>query len=155
MIVDKFEQVHPIVIRDPEQLGRDVQNIIIQLPPQRRSGPHWAVVVLFSMAALVLVAVVLAAFNAYRVQQVEKLVRLEQSSLPRPAPVHYPAGTSAKFPPSRTLRLMGTLNDGKLRYVAQNPSGGEYVMIPPKDCHVTDGGPVCHYQGRSVTRFTG
>ena len=153
--MDKFEQVNPIVIRDPEQLGRDVQNIIIQLPPQRRSGPHWAAVVLFFTAALVLLAVVLAAFNAYRVQQVAQLVRTEQSVLSRPVPVHYPAGTSAKFPPSRTLRLMGTLNDGKLRYVAESPSGGEYVTIPPKDCHVTDGGPVCHYQGRSVTRFTG
>ncbi len=152
------QHIQPLIIRDPKELGLEARNLIIQLPPQRRSGPHWGWFFLIFFALVLLLLAVLAGFNAYRVQELDEFLKADHSILAeqsRPVPVHYPAGTSAQFPPSRTLRLMGTVNDGQLRYIAQSTVGSEYVTIPPKDCRIVSGGPVCHYQGRSVTRFTG
>jgi len=152
------QHVQPIVIRDPKELGLEARNIIIQLPPQRRTGPHWGWFFLIFFSAVLVLLAVLAAFNAYRVEQLDQFLKVDRKILAqtsRPLPVHYPAGTSRQFPPSMTLRLTGTINDGQLLYVAQSANGSEYVTIPAKECRVISGGPVCHYQGRSVTRFTG
>ena len=35
------------------------------------------------------------------------------------------------------------------------PLRGEYVVISAANCQILDGGPVCHYQGKTVTRYTG
>lgn len=160
--MDDTERVEPTVIHSlaeirPPDLGSQVHNIVIQLPPQRRSGPHWAVIVLFVALLLGVVAVIGLALESYRMQQFTKAITLMDSSFARPvpAPVHYPAGSSPQFPPSQTLRLDGTVNDGQVRYIATSSVNPEYVMIPPKDCRLISGAPVCHYQGRTVTRFTG
>ena len=75
-------------------------------------------------------------------------------SIPR-QPVHYVAGSSPQFPPSQTLRLAGVMDMGHPRYVAQSSSGSGFVLIPSSDCRVESGAPVCHFQGKTVTRFTG
>ncbi|MHB1202286.1 MAG: hypothetical protein ACYCZC_03975 [Acidithiobacillus sp.] len=84
-----------------------------------------------------------------------------QSSFSRPGPPPaavvpvYPAGASAAFPPSSFLRVTGAITaHGRHGYVATS-AAGEYVVIPAASCQVLDGGPVCHYQGKTVTRYTG
>ena len=83
------------------------------------------------------------------------------SSFSRPGPPPaavvpvYPAGASAAFPPSSSLRVTGAITaPGRHGYVATS-AAGEYVVIPAANCQVLDGGPVCHYQGKTVTRYTG
>lgn len=154
-------RIEPIILdRLPDlATGKDVQNFIITLPPRERRGPHWAVILLFLALILGVVSIVWVSYNYVVMQDYLKMVTGLDSHLQtiaRPAPIHYPAGTSAHFPPSQTLRLMGTINDGKVQYIAQTlNNAGVYVTIPAKDCRVLSGSPVCHYQGRSVTRFTG
>lgn len=154
------DRIEPIITRDSHVIpsGKDIQNIIIQLRPPQRRGIHWAVIVLFLALALAVVGIVWASVVYVDVHDYQKTVAAMDTnlkSIDRPIPVHYPAGTSATFPPSQTLRLLGTINDGQVRYIAQSQNSQIYVTIPTTDCKIISGSPVCHYQGKSVTRFTG
>lgn len=151
-------RIEPVIVdRLPDlATGKDVQNFIITLPPRERRGPHWAVILLFLALILGVVSIIWVSYNYVVMQDYMKMMAGFDSHMVRTAPIHYPAGTSAQFPPSQTLRLLGTINDGQVRYLAATlNSAGTYVTIPVKDCQVISGAPVCHYQGKSVTRFTG
>ena len=155
-----FERIEPVIIRDSNDLprGKDIQNIIIQMQPPQKRGVHWAVIVLFLALALAVVGIIWASVVYTELHEYRKTVTAMDTNLKnidRPIPVHYPAGTSPAFPPSQTLRLMGTINDGQVRYIAQSNNSQVYVTIPTFDCKIVSGSPVCHYQGKSVTRFTG
>jgi hypothetical protein len=154
------ERIEPVIIRDSAAIpsGKDIQNIIIQMQPPPKRGVHWAVIVLFLALALAVVGVVWAAVVYTELHEYRKTVTAMDTNLKnidRPIPVHYPAGTSSAFPPSQTLRLLGTINDGQVRYIAQSKHSQVYVTIPTTDCKIISGSPVCHFQGKSVTRFTG
>lgn len=154
------ERIEPVIIRDSNDIpsGKDIQNIIIHMQPPSRKGVHWAVIVLFLALALAVVGIIWASVVYTELHEYHKTVMTMDKNLKnidRPIPVHYPAGTSPAFPPSQTLRLMGTINDGQVRYIAQSNNSQVYVTIPVTDCKIISGSPVCHYQGKSVTRFTG
>lgn len=63
--------------------------------------------------------------------------------------------TAVSYPFSHTLKLLGPINDGQIRYLAESSNKPEYITIPAKNCKIIDGNPVCHYLGRLVTRSTG
>lgn len=136
----------------PDQVNSHAPITIYLQQPPHRPFP-WVPVLLTVFLFFALVFVVRLAVVSYLVKQDQKLMHNISVVPPMASPV-YPAGTSAKYPPSRTLRLTGTVDMGSFRYVAQGPAS-TFVMIPADDCRLVSGSPVCHFQGKSVTRFTG
>ena len=109
---------------------------------------------------LVLLAVLGAAVRLYLVHEAFSNLTSTVGAAFHPVPSLAPsvplsAGASPAFPPSSSLRVTGAISaPGRHGYVATS-AAGEYVVIPAANCQVLDGGPVCHYQGKTVTRYTG
>lgn len=152
---DKYQLFVPARQSDQPAPSPTGGNITIYLQqPSRRPFP-WAPVLLtlLLLGAVIFVArLALASYFLHEIGKVDQKITAQY----HPVPVHpyYPAGTSAAFPPSNTLRLVGTFNMGHRDYVAQT-AADVTVLIPARDCETVDGGPICHYQGRSITRWTG
>lgn len=133
--------------------------VIYLQPPRSRFPWGWLV---FS---LVLLAFLGLAFRMYLVHvymdSMASLGNNLRSSLsrpvviPSPPPPVYTAGASPAFPPSARLRLSGQAQSKDKRAYIATSASGEYVLIPAASCTIVDGGPVCHYQGKTVTRYTG
>ncbi|MHB8247266.1 MAG: hypothetical protein ACYDCX_00015 [Acidithiobacillus sp.] len=130
---------------------------VVYLQPPRSSFP-WGWLV-FVIVLLVLLGVAVRLYLVHEVfSNLASTVGTAFHPVPAPAPVPsspLPAGASPAFPPSSSLRVTGAITaPGRHGYVATS-AAGEYVVIPAANCQVLDGGPVCHYQGKTVTRYTG
>ena len=150
--------------------AHDIFNIMaimrnVDIPPFRassppRSGVPWGWLFFW----LVFLAVLGGAVRLYLVHEAfSNLASTVGSAFhpvpipaaPAPPPASLSAGASPAFPPSSFLRVTGAITaHGRHGYVATS-AAGEYVVIPAANCQVLDGGPVCHYQGKTVTRYTG
>lgn len=60
-----------------------------------------------------------------------------------------------RYPLSHSIRLLGSINDAQLRYLAKQAGRKEYLVIPAKDCHKIDERPYCYWHHHTITFTTG
>ena len=136
---------------------------IVQYPASRRR-PSFLVLffVIFSalLAFWLVTHWILAYDRSQEIRSFEKRLPGLFPALPsdrvHDAPISVPPGPPPlvgpyHLPLSMQYRLAGKIQG---EYLATSLAGA-YVLIPPANCQLVDGGPYCEYHGYTVTRSSG